>query len=319
MKTYDNSAVDRPIRRSEGFTIVDLAVVIATLGILAVLVLPALASTKTDSTAFQCENNMKQLATAWTMYAAEANDLLCNLSTYQDSYTRDVANYKYGTPWRSSISCCQYTPAMLPTGGLEAQHKWIAELGFTHPTAVIEGPLYRFCKNADLIQCPADYRASLKDSAGYQGPYTWGSYGGSGNLNGESRPEPQCIYKLSAITRPKDKFVWAEEADNRGENLGSWWMGNYGTHTRTNASIINWNTATFSDPPAAFHVGAANFNFCDGHVEQHNWLNSATIAYANSLTLDKDVSTAPQDARGRLPGNVDAIWVAMHYAGTQNP
>ena len=62
------------------FTLTELLVVLATLGILAVLLLPALASTQPrNAKVFQCLNNMRQMAVAWTLYSEDNHDrLVCN-------------------------------------------------------------------------------------------------------------------------------------------------------------------------------------------------------------------------------------------------
>src|SRR5450432_3021879 len=60
----------------DGFTLVELLVVMATAGILAMLLLPAIAGTKPNSQAFQCLENQRQLTLAWQMYAADNTDLL---------------------------------------------------------------------------------------------------------------------------------------------------------------------------------------------------------------------------------------------------
>ena len=175
----------------------------------------------------------------------------------------------------------------------------------------MDGPLYQYCKNPDLVHCPGDKRYQLPVSAGYKGTYSWDSFSGSGYLNGEARASANNITKRTAITRPCDKFVWAEGADMRGENLGSWQM-NPGT------AALNFSDATFGDCPAAFHVTSADFNFADGHAESHKWLDGSTIAFANDITPNKDASSASKSA-AQHAGNVDAIWCARHYAGNQNP
>ena len=58
------------------FTLVELLVVIAILGILAALLMPALARAKAQGYQAQCVNNLKQLGTAIQMYADEHDDRL---------------------------------------------------------------------------------------------------------------------------------------------------------------------------------------------------------------------------------------------------
>src|SRR5271157_5764009 len=62
--------------RDDGFTLIELLVVVATVAILATLLLPALAGTKPNSQAFQCVENLLQLVLAWQMYAEDNNGKL---------------------------------------------------------------------------------------------------------------------------------------------------------------------------------------------------------------------------------------------------
>src|ERR1039458_8163214 len=98
-------------------------VVIATIGILAAVVLPALAGTKTDSKSFQCMNNLKQLATAWILYSDESNDLLVNLSTYESDHGGVIdPGDRQGVPWRTERSAVspQIVPVNIVVQGNEA-------------------------------------------------------------------------------------------------------------------------------------------------------------------------------------------------------
>src|SRR5476649_1915226 len=72
---------------ADGFTRIDLLVVILTLGILSALLLPALASTKPNSQAFQCLENQRQLVRAWLMFSSDFNDRICPTGGSGDTAT----------------------------------------------------------------------------------------------------------------------------------------------------------------------------------------------------------------------------------------
>lgn len=74
----DHDAIGQRNRRSLGnaFTLTELLVVIATLALLALVVLPALAHTNDNSTRLVCMHNLRQMAMAMNMYAGDNRDSL---------------------------------------------------------------------------------------------------------------------------------------------------------------------------------------------------------------------------------------------------
>ena len=145
MKTSDRWVIEKT--GAGGFTLVELAVVITTVAVLAALLLPALAGTKPDSQAFQCLENQRQLILAWQMYAEDNNDLL------------PPNDYPYTTPYARQTAATQASMRNWVVGTMEqpldavdypATHGGISEL--LDPNTVLS----TYITNKAVYRCPAD-------------------------------------------------------------------------------------------------------------------------------------------------------------------
>ena len=227
----------RPRKTRLGFTLIELLVVIAIIAILASLLLPSLAKSKEQATGARCQSNQKQLGLAFYMYADDNSENVVGMSTYRQG--RDF--------WTG--------PKPVPgfTGSTQARALAEAKEGLR------QGKLFPYAPAEDAWHCPGDRRWKLRPGQGF----AYDSYGGAGGLDGED--ESNSIRKYSQILYPTRNYVFVEEADDRGWNLGSWLID-------PTPSAFTW-----VDAVAIWHNRKSTLSFADGHAVTHRWLGDAML------------------------------------------
>jgi len=234
--------------REDGFTLTELLVVIVTVGILCVLLLPALAGTKPNSQAFQCLENLRQLTLGWQMYAQDNNG-------------------KLPPNGQQSTQCQTPTdPRYLP-GGVYSQ--WCPGVVSTLPGAangdfIKAGLIYLYVNNTNLYRCPASARVFPAKGVNYPQVRTCSmnccvapiNPGAMVNWN---NPPSKDFYKDTDFTLPGPSmtFVLIDENDSSISD----------TLFCCSAATPNW----WQDAPAARHAGAGSLSFADGHSEMKRW------------------------------------------------
>ena len=249
-----------------GFTLVELLVVIAIIGILAGLLLTALAGSKAKANAIYCQNNNKQLVTGWLMYADDHSQHLAN--NFGGADAESNAN------WAAGRLDWELTPDNTNTADLTgaAMGSYVSQ-------------------NASIYRCPSDSVLSpLQHGAGWSQrvrSYSMNASVGDAGVLSQSgvntnNPGYLQFFKLTSMPAPARIFVFVEE---HPDSVSDGYFVN-------RAYYAEWIRL-----PASWHNGGATLSFADGHTEFYQWKCASTKPppFPDAANLPLDVTDDPRD------------------------
>jgi type II secretory pathway pseudopilin PulG len=272
----------RDARSPAAFTLVELLLVICCIALLAMTLLPALAKSRPNSSAFQCLNNNRLLCAAWRMYADDNHDLMVFSSS------DGVTNPQNRFAWTQSEM--DFNPGN--------RFNWDTNAD------IVRAPLWPYTlRDASIYRCPAD--KSFVVVSGVPMPrvrsysmnyYLGGFAGGEGGLQSNYR----IFLKTTALQDPSPSkmLVFLEE---RWDviNWGNYYVDMTG-YSPSNPTQYQFNV----DFPGLIHDLASSVSYGDGHAEIHRWRDSRTTPPMSPPFQPIVATPAPRD--------VDIAWLQDH-------
>ncbi len=147
--------------------------------------------------------------------------------------------------------------------------------------AIRRGALFPYVGKVEMYRCPADPRRQDLRSVTYR------TFAIPGGANGEMWAGYTRAKRFSDLANPARQYVFVEEADPRGIQIGSWQM--------------NLGPKTWVDPLAMWHPQRTTLGFADGHAETRKWQNRSLIEWCHRAMYESGQfafsMTPPADER----------------------
>jgi len=248
------------------FTLIELLVVMAIIAILAALLLSALSSAKAKAQRIACQNNLKQLAIAWTIYCGDNSGKLPSCIPSHPSSQTNLNAWVLGNAQTLPQNVAFF--GQLDPGVLDP----------TNARAITRGTLFPYIRSLGIYRCPLDYR----NVAGV--PYVR-SYSMNNWMNGSSpadwiaglSPSRKVYKRDSDLPSPSRLFVFIDEDQ---------------------ASINDAMFVVIMDPgwymndiPSRSHKTAYPLSFADGHSEVFKLLCQDTMSWNPSQPGPPEISS----------------------------
>jgi len=268
-----------PGRPGHAFTLIELLVVIAIVGILASMLLPALARAKDQARRINCISNQKQMVVAWQLYPIDNQEFL-------------VRN--------GSQASIGFSPGVTPPflwvyGGNHGDPQTLTNEQYLVGTKYAQFAPYN--KQYKIYKCPAD-RTLWPLSGSSKRVFQERSYALNYFIG---TPSEYVEAPLTTAFNTAYRLYYKSAELNADSPVNRFLFIDVNPASIcTPAFGLDMTTDKFIHVPSSFHRGSGVLSFADGHVEAHKWLDGRTRKNnlpGGTFIIHNETSTGNQDLK----------------------